>query len=85
MKRLALIAALSTVALPAMAFNNSLGTGPGVVTGPPVFSSAPPGGMYLSCMNNIQAQLPGMTDPELRKSFLDHAAEACVAAEARKH
>lgn len=81
MKRLVLIAVLSTVALPAMAFNNSLGTGPGLVTG----TSAPPGGMYLSCMNNIQAQLPGMTDPELRKSFLDHAAEACVAAEARKH
>ena len=43
-----------------------------------------PGDVYFFCMKNLEARLTGMTDPDLRKSFLDHAAEACVAAEARK-
>jgi hypothetical protein len=63
--------ALLLSATPAMAFNGTI-TGPGA------------GDIYFYCMQNIQEKSARITDPDLRKSFLDHAAEACVAAEAKK-
>jgi hypothetical protein len=71
MLRIITAATLLLASAPAMAFN-SIVTGPGA------------GDMYFYCMQNIQEKSAKITDPGLRKSFLDHAAEACVATEARK-
>jgi hypothetical protein len=56
---------------------------PGVTYTPqgyPIIRGPAPGEIYIVCMKNIQKGLVELTDPEVRKSALDHAAAACAAA-----